>query len=104
MSGKLVRSQVIEHMLNSGVHPEFSHVKGEEHLRRLKDKLLEECVEVFSAEGDRSLIEEIADVREVLDVLVEVSAFSEEDVQLAQEEKRNRNGSFRKGVVLEQYY
>ncbi len=69
-------------------------MEQEEFIQNLKDKLLEEVEEVRQAQCDRELLEELADVLEVVRALTNAIGFSMEDVENKRLEKRRDKGGF----------
>ena len=67
---------------------------------RLKQKAVEEAVELSEAESDAHLLEEIADVLEILDELMALKGFTTERVKQVQDEKRNKRGGFGKRLLM----
>jgi hypothetical protein len=57
-------------------------------------KLLEEAEEVVLAESPRELINELADLFEVIDGLLETNNLTKDEILVAQLNKRNERGSF----------
>lgn len=73
------------------------------HLKQLNDqefdnelrlKLLEEAQEVKDARSNNMLIEELADLYEVIDSLIALHKIDKEQILRAQETKRNERGGF----------
>ncbi len=107
---KLVRDNMVdiyEHdMKNKISASDYSvrYMSPEETLEKLKDKLLEEALEVFDAYGEEDkshLKEEIADVVEVIDAILYHNKISLEEVLALRDAKRRVKGGFEKGVFLE---
>ena len=65
---KLVRDRIPDVIRESGREPEVTHVKGEMLRQALKDKLVEEALELKDAEN---IEEELADVLEVVDAIID---------------------------------
>ena len=66
----------------------------------LKEKLLEEAKEVQMAITKAELIEEMADVREVLNALSDQWGVTESDVVSAMIKKKWERGGFKDGYIL----
>lgn len=62
--------------------------------RELRTKLLEEADEVNKASSTKELIEELADLYEVIDTMLDLHALDKEQVLLAQHKKRTERGGF----------
>jgi predicted house-cleaning noncanonical NTP pyrophosphatase (MazG superfamily) len=80
-------------------------VAGEHEMRRLlARKLVEEAQEVLAAVEDNKqsqVIEELADVAEVLHALRNVTGIKKDDVRVARNAKRMRKGDFDERLVWE---
>ena len=67
----------------------------------LLKKMIEEIVELAQAEEEQDIIEELADVREVMDALLEAFEIDPAELDRVQREKREKRGGFSKLVFLE---
>lgn len=97
---KLVRDRIPQQIQASGAtcHVEvLSHLDYEQALRQ---KLIEEAQEVEAASSVEQLIQEIADVREVLDTLMAVHQLTEATILTAQHQKRQERGGFQQRLKL----
>lgn len=66
----------------------------------LKKKAIEEAHELFAAETGSHIIEEIVDLREILDTLEQLKCISADQVRAVQNEKRQIRGGFDKRLLL----
>lgn len=103
--GKLVRDRIPEIMRAEGKSPDVEHISGESLRSALKDKLVEEAVELREAadlSDDKSgdIREELADVLEVVDALADVYDLDREEILAAQRKKRADRGGFKQGYFL----
>lgn len=96
---KLVRDKMPEVIASQGEKPMTRALEGEEYIKALENKLLEEVQELRSGEEEPK--EEIADIYEVLDSLIEARGFSKEEIMAVKEEKRRERGGFAKKLFLE---
>ena len=55
----------------------------------------------MDSDGRDELIEEIADLQELVDCLVTITGLSSQDIKSAQDQKRNQRGSFLTGQFME---
>lgn len=97
---KLVRDRIPERIESSGqiCHVEvLSHPEFEQALRQ---KLIEEAQEVATATTVEQLVQELADVREVLDALIASHDISEKTIAEAQRQKREERGGFQQRLKL----
>jgi len=81
-------------MRAQGVEPLVRVMDSGEYLDRLKDKVLEEAREVAAASSHDELIEELADVSEVLHALVRAAGISMDMVEAKRIEKKEKKGGF----------
>lgn len=66
----------------------------------LKKKLIEESIEVVNAETRDDLINELADIQEIIDKLKEIYSISRDDIVAVQSNKAQKNGKFDKKLFL----
>lgn len=93
---KLIRDLLPRMMREEGIKV-YEHSlddKAFEHELRLK--LIEEAHEVFNASGEKELIEELADVMEVIQTLAQYRGVPMEDIEQKRQEKREKRGGFDK--------
>ncbi len=96
---KLIRDKIPEILLQEGSYKIMAHTMNDgEFLLNLKKKLLEESQEVCEASIRAELIEELADVSEVIRSLCTSSGFTLEDVEMARLKKREQKGGFEKRI------
>lgn len=91
---KLVRDNIIQIIEESGNKASFHIVEGEEYKKYLIIKLYEECQEFT----DKPTIEELADIKEVIDALQKLDEY--QNLNTVQMNKANKNGKFEKRIVL----
>lgn len=97
---KLVRDNIPQIIEASGKTCEVKILDDEAYEQALKDKLVEEMNEVQSAKSDDELIEELADVYEVLSSLVATKGVSQEEFIEIVQAKNDKRGGFRDKVFL----
>lgn len=97
---KLTRDKVRQNFDAAKADIECENLTGSALLKALKEKILEESQEVFDAKNNAELIEEIADVQEVIRVLLKTANISEEEVAKAQADKLQKRGSFEEGLFI----
>lgn len=97
---KLVRDLIPKQIAGYGEKVTVTRLKGDELIRALRTKLVEEAIEALDASGYDSLIEELADVLEVIDSLRERVKLKKTDLESKQQKKRQTKGSFVEGYVL----
>ncbi len=69
----------------------------EEYWQKLKEKLQEE-IKKFS---ENEVIEEMADIQEVIDEICDYKNFSRENIEMARKKKNEERGAFKKKIILE---
>ncbi len=94
---KLVRDRVPDIIRHSGREPEVRRISGEELKKALKEKLVEEALELKEA-GDT--YEELADVLEVVDAIVERFGIDRKRLDDVKKKKLGRAGGFTEGFML----
>jgi len=97
---KLVRDKIPQIIEASGKTCEVKILEEIAYEQALKDKLVEEMNEVIGAESDDELIEELADLYEVLSSLVKAKGVSEEQFLQIVKAKNEKRGGFRDKVFL----
>ena len=99
LTGKLVRDFIPEIIKGSGKVPVTCQVSGVDLYQALKMKAREEVNELFEAESSE-LLEEIADVYEVLMSLVRSQNKDWSEIEQIATSKRNKRGGFDEGQWL----
>ena len=94
---KLVRDRIPDVIRASGREPEVTHVKGEMLRQALKDKLIEEALELKDTED---VEEELADVLEVVDAIIGNYGIDRSKLAILQKEKHDRLGGFSCGHYM----
>jgi predicted house-cleaning noncanonical NTP pyrophosphatase (MazG superfamily) len=97
--GKLVRDRIPEIIAKDGRRPVVEHVDPDDLLAALRLKVLEEASELAEAH-DQQIVEEVADVLEVLMALSELIGVAWSDVNEKRLEKRSQRGGFENGIWL----
>lgn len=97
---KLIRDKIIEIMESKGSKLYSYVLNDSDFLKQLKLKLLEEASEVQKAQKKEDVLEELADVLEIVDTLAQAYNIEAKDLQIAQEKKRQEKGSYQKRIFL----
>ena len=99
--GKLVRDLIPDLIRQSGRTVEVRYLTGDELKAALGAKLIEEAQEAAEVVHSRKdLVEELADVREVIAALMAACGITDQEVADAAEAKVQRRGAFGSGVWL----
>lgn len=96
---KLIRDRVVESIEKDGRIAITRKLDTQEYTVELRKKLLEEVNELLNAHGD-AIIEEMADVYEVLEHLLAASEIKEEDLLIVKAKKAQIKGKFKKRLFL----
>jgi predicted house-cleaning noncanonical NTP pyrophosphatase (MazG superfamily) len=91
---KLIRDKLPAMMESQGLTVFTRRLGDAEFAARLKDKLVEEAAETRIAADRAELIDEMADVREVLLALAAAHGISEDEVEARRAAKRAERGGF----------
>lgn len=98
---KLVRDKVPQIIEAGGRRPKYHVLIKEDRWEALRDKLNEEIDELQAARGSAEILEEAADVYEVLLAIVYEAGHIDEDLMLRAKQKRREKGSFDKFFWLD---
>lgn len=101
LCNKLARDKTKESLQAQDVSISYKIVSGDGLQAVLKDKLVEECFEVVDAKNRQELVEELADVLEVIDGLCKAYALSAQEINTIKEQKYNQRGGFEQGLFIE---
>ncbi len=95
---KLVRDKIPEIIKQKGATL-ISHIADEkEYWEKLKEKLLEEIKEFSKNE----VIEEMADILEVIEAIIDYKEFDIEEITEIKEKKAQVRGKFKERIILEE--
>jgi len=100
--GKLVRDRIPEIIRASGRTPTTRTLDESAYQEALHAKLLEEAGELREADSNEHVLEEAADVFEVLAALAACYGYTIGDVQQKSEDKRRERGGFSQRIWLAQ--
>ena len=99
--GKLVRDLIPGSIRESGRQAEVQYLSGADLAKALVAKLCEEAKEAADAvEKPESLLEELADITEVMLALMRLNGIRDHDVAQAAEVKALQRGRFESGAFL----
>ncbi|MCW9054388.1 MAG: nucleoside triphosphate pyrophosphohydrolase [Candidatus Pacebacteria bacterium] len=99
---KLVRDRIPEKIEANGETCVTRVLDDDEYRIELIKKLEEEIIEVrLAADDPKELIEELADVFEVIDAIVKGFALDRAEIDQAQKKKLEKRGGFEQRIFLE---
>lgn len=98
---KLVRDNIPNIIKDNGETPITRILSEDEYKKELLKKLLEECHELIAAKTSFQILEEAADVFEVLKVISQLEGENIDTVMELANQKRLKKGSFTKKIFLE---
>ena len=98
---KLVRDKIVEGIVNAGNIPHYYKLNKKDYIKELKKKLLEEALEFPKAKNNKEIVEEIADIQEIIDNLILVLKVSKSDLAKIQKVKNKIRGSFKKRLYID---
>ncbi|MCY0879554.1 MAG: nucleoside triphosphate pyrophosphohydrolase [Firmicutes bacterium] len=97
---KLVRDKIPDILGAKGLAYRVRTLADAEYRQRLRQKLNEEVAEFHAAETRSAVLEELADILEVLYALAAAEGFSRADLETRAEEKRAERGGFEHRILL----
>ncbi len=92
---KLVRDKIVGSIISNGGNPRWKTLSKKDYIEELKKKMIEESSELISVTKEE-LVEEIADLQEIIDNLIKTLDVSKQDLAKIQKEKNKKKGSFKK--------
>jgi len=97
---KLVRDKIPDNIRDGGELVETKTLEGEHLFRALREKLVEESIEVLDSKDHDAVLDELSDVLEVIDGILGHLGADYEEIEERKLIKRERVGAFNKGSVL----
>lgn len=91
---KLIRDKIPDFLNSRDIQFSKRVMEQDEFIQRLKNKLMEESKEVVDASSQDELVEEIADVLEVLHTLLKVNNLTLKNAEQKRIEKHKKSGGF----------
>lgn len=98
---KLIRDRIPEIIRADNAEPKIRELSEEEYLQALKDKIVEEAVELQEESDKDRIITEMTDVYEVLRSLAAAYDMTLEAVSVVADKKKSERGGFEKRLFLE---
>jgi len=98
---KLGRDKGLEGFKSQNIKPTYKFLSGNELREALKHKLIEESHEVTKTRDRQEIIDELADVWEVISGLCKAYEIPIKEVEQIKEKKYSERGGFEKGLYIE---
>jgi predicted house-cleaning noncanonical NTP pyrophosphatase (MazG superfamily) len=100
---KLVRDKAVELLKQRGcTHVEFYTLDdNDDYVGALAEKMVEELQEVFDAESREEMVEELADIEEVLAAFKRLVEISQEEIDVVRKKKLAAKGGYEERVFIE---
>lgn len=98
---KLVRDNIPKIIENDNEIPIIKTLSNDEYKLELYKKLKEECNEAIEAKTNEEIIEELADILEIIKSISELNGESLDNVIEVAKQKRLKKGGFEKKIFLE---
>lgn len=99
---KLVRDKIPQKIISHGEKTIFSKIPRKTLIELLKVKAVEESLELKNAVSDDEIIEELADIFEVIRGLAGAMNLTMDVIQNFAEKKKNERGGFEEGIYLQE--
>lgn len=97
---KLIRDKIPEICAKDGWVAETRILNSSKYLESLKEKILEEAEELNTGKSKENLVEELADIQEIIDAILTQQNIKLSDFRKIQTEKRQKRGGFKKKLFL----
>ena len=98
---KLVRDKIVENVISAGHKPDWRILSDSEFIQELKKKIVEEASEVPRTNDPEEIVEELADIQEIIDSLLETLKVSKAEFEKIQKQKTKKRGSFKKRQYID---
>ena len=97
---KLIRDRIPEIISADGWFPETKVLNKKDFIVELKKKIFEEAKELNEGKDHQNLIEELADIQEIIDTVLKEKQVKLADFRKLQTKKRQKRGGFKKKLFL----
>lgn len=97
---KLIRDKIENMYVELNQRATYRSLSNDELKQALKDKLLEEANEI-DVTNRESVLNELADVHQVIEDLAAIYTISSDEIDRVKEEKFKKKGGFAKGLFVE---
>jgi len=92
---KLVRDKIVDSIISNGGNPKWKVLSKRDYIEKLKKKIVEESSELNDTTKEE-LVEEVADLQEIINNLIKTLGVSKQDLSQIQKRKNKKKGSFKK--------
>lgn len=99
---KLVRDKIVQGIVGVGNKPTFRSLLTDEYIEELKKKIVEEAMELNKVKEKKGILEELADIEEVVDNLLRALKVARYQINTLQRKKNAERGSFKKRHYVEE--
>jgi len=97
---KLIRDKIPEVIEDSGKSYKIRKLDDREYLEKVKEKIIEETNELVESKSRVDIINEIADVYEIIEALMDIKKITPSEVSKVKENKKVSRGAFDKKLLL----
>ncbi len=98
---KIIRDKLPGIISQGGIDVIYKNITGEDLVHRLKDKLTEELLEVKEANSKEQIVEELADIIEVIRGLSKAMSIDSEEIEKTRKAKYEKRGGFEDGIFVD---
>jgi len=98
---KLVRDKIPQIIEEKGGSPKYSILSATLFAAALKEKLVEEAKELNEAEGRDDILNELADVLELIFAIAKNNGVTMDEIEIRRGKKSAERGGFIEGLLLE---
>ena len=97
---KLIRDKIPEIIIKAGERPKIRKLSQKEFCIELKKKVLEEAKELIKTKEKKEILNEIVDIKELIEWLAKEIKVSPSQIKIYQAKKNKTRGSFKKQLYL----
>jgi len=97
---KLVRDRIPEIIRENDDECDCQIMNDDEFRKMLKEKLVEEAVELVKANSKKKMVNELADISEIIETILDSEQITAQEVETKKKEKKEERGGFEKKIKL----
>ncbi|HXK37823.1 MAG TPA: nucleoside triphosphate pyrophosphohydrolase [Candidatus Paceibacterota bacterium] len=98
---KLIRDRIPEIITADNATPKISILNDEQFALALKQKVIEEAMELLEAKSKEDIIGELSDLLELVDAIILAHQIDKEELSAKKISKREKRGGFDERLFLE---